>query len=121
MCVYSINSLLNDHMAISRYIQTHSRLTHDRPHRRQRVSSVGGSESGGADLSESAALRETRATYLPAVGEVPDWEKEEAALAFLDEEGEGVRKKKGSWGAAAGVCACVVWFCWGVGGEGMGL
>lgn len=51
--------------------------------------SIEGSEAGGgegSDLSESAALRETRATYMPAAGEVPDWEKEEAALAFLDEE-----------------------------------
>ena len=54
----------------------------------QRVS-IEGSDAGGGgggDLSESAALRETRATYMPAAGEVPDWEKEEAALAFLDEE-----------------------------------
>ncbi len=56
------------------------------PTHTQRVSSVGG---GGSDMSESAALRETRATYLPAAGEVPEWEKEEAALAFLDEEEVG--------------------------------
>jgi hypothetical protein len=34
-----------------------------------------------ADSEDSAILRETRATYLPSEGEMPEWEAQEAAEA----------------------------------------
>ena len=45
------------------------------------------------DDSNNAALQETKATYLPSAGEVPEWEKEDDALEFLDEAEDGGKGK----------------------------
>ncbi|TFJ86626.1 hypothetical protein NSK_002280 [Nannochloropsis salina CCMP1776] len=51
--------------------------------RSKRVESLDGLAE---DHQNEAALQETRATYMPAAGETPEWEKEEVALDFLDDK-----------------------------------
>ena len=46
---------------------------------------VGSTDSLNEESQNAAVLRETQATYLPSAGEVPEWEKEDDALHFLDD------------------------------------